>query len=676
MKNTKKIIIFSIILIFVLFLIGLTYRVLADENRLTTKEKEWVTQNTSTFHNLSVINNIDVVGKNGQGIIYDFINDFGAEYNLTINPVTYNLGEKTESRAIRVKTKPQESDLIFYQEHYVLLSKKSEYISNLADIKNLNVGTISSDTEYLKSYLTDFNLKPYDNDQLLLEAFELGVDIQYVMVPLETYLGIILSSDYEIIYHLSDIMRYYVFEPVADDTLSSIIKKYYATWQSEKLNIAINASLLKVFSEALNITNKDLDEMTARIPNYGFVNNSPYEVISGGNYGGIVSEYLNRFTAFSGVEFKCVKYRNYNVFNAAVDQGKIDLYFDYYDFLNSYNDIKSLMKISYKIISPSSSDTVINSERSLVNKEIYVLENSLLEKHFKSLGGVKVKTYSSNKELFKLTKKNYLIAIDSQIYNYYVNDELKGYNDRFEGEINQNYQFKFKKSNNMTKLFSKYITTIDPQEVLYAGLYNHSTTIAKGSFQTIIARYILILLGISGILIFVFFKSSKKIKIAKKIKKEDKIKYIDHLTSLKNRNYLSENVLNWNKNTIYPQTAIIVDLNCVQDINDSFGYEEGDKQIKAAANTLIKTQLDNSDIIRTDGNEFLIYLVGYSEKQIISYTRKLYKEFKSLPYDFGAAIGYSMITDDIKTLEDAINEAVENMKDKKEEFEEEKNEKD
>ncbi|HAB66060.1 MAG TPA: hypothetical protein DCE23_01700, partial [Firmicutes bacterium] len=157
----------------------------------------------------------------------------------------------------------------------------------------------------------------------------------------------------------------------------------------------------------------------------------------------------------------------------------------------------------------------------------------------------------------------------------------------------------------------------------------------------------------------------------KKIKKEDKMKYIDQLTSLKNRNYLNENITNWNKNTIYPQAAIIIDLNQVRNINDTLGYEQGDAQIKAAANVLIKTQLDNTDIMRTDGNEYLIYLVGYQEKQVISYIRKLYKEFKNLPYEHGASIGYSMITNDMKTIEDAINEAVEDMRNKKNELEEE-----
>ena len=106
------------------------------------------------------------------------------------------------------------------------------------------------------------------------------------------------------------------------------------------------------------------------------------------------------------------------------------------------------------------------------------------------------------------------------------------------------------------------------------------------------------------------------------------MKFIDQLTSLKNRNYLNENINLWNNNKVYPQTMIVIDLNNVQHINDTLGYEEGDKQIKAVANVLIKTQLDNSDIMRTDGNEFLIYLIGYSQKQVTNYIHKLNKEFK------------------------------------------------
>ena len=140
------------------------------------------------------------------------------------------------------------------------------------------------------------------------------------------------------------------------------------------------------------------------------------------------------------------------------------------------------------------------------------------------------------------------------------------------------------------------------------------------------------------------------------------MKYYDYLTNLKNRNYLTENIEKWNQNTIYPQTIVIVDLNNVKYINDTFGHAEGDNLIQQAANILIKTQLEDSEIIRTDGNEFLIYLVGHDEKQLSNYIHKLYRTFRELPHGYGAALGYSVIEDDLKLMDDAINEATLDMR--------------
>ena len=61
--------------------------------------------------------------------------------------------------------------------------------------------------------------------------------------------------------------------------------------------------------------------------------------------------------------------------------------------------------------------------------------------------------------------------------------------------------------------------------------------------------------------------------------------------------------------------------------------------------------------MRTDGNEFLVYMIGYSEKQVLTYMKKLVKEFKKLPHETGVAMGFSMIEDDTKLVEDAFNEA-------------------
>jgi len=139
------------------------------------------------------------------------------------------------------------------------------------------------------------------------------------------------------------------------------------------------------------------------------------------------------------------------------------------------------------------------------------------------------------------------------------------------------------------------------------------------------------------------------------------------MTSLKNRNYLNDNIETWDNSEVYPQSIIVIDLNNVAYINDNFGHAEGDKVIVEGAGILIANQLPNSEIIRSNGNEFLIFMVGHDEKAVITYIRKLHKEFKNLSHGFGAAIGYSMITDEIKTIDDAVNEATLDMRSNKEE---------
>ena len=231
--------------------------------------------------------------------------------------------------------------------------------------------------------------------------------------------------------------------------------------------------------------------------------------------------------------------------------------------------------------------------------------------------------------------------------------------------MNVTYSLKSLGNETLNTLLTRYFNYLDNKVLTNLGIPESELLEKRGSFIGSLARWILwTIIIIAGILLLIY-RSSKKVRLQKKIKKEDKLKYIDQLTSLKNRNYLNENLSTWNKNTIYPQSVVMIDLNKVQEINDTLGYEKGDKQIKAAAHILIKTQLDNSDIIRTDGNEFLVYLVGYDEKEVTTYIRKLNKEFKNLPYDFGATVGYSMITDDLKSIEDAFNEAVEDVKNKK-----------
>ncbi len=667
-KKNKKIFLIVIIAILALAILGIiTFLILNDDNKLSVEEKEWLAKNVNSTQNVYVLNNVDVYGKNGSGVLFDFINDFEAKFGVDINIITYNSGESVSANSFKMTDDISDNQIPFSEEHYVIVSKDKVNMSSLSQLSNKKIGVLSSDEKRINNYLNtikDLSLTPYETSTNLFESLEANEAIQYAIVPLEENLSSILTSNYNIDYHISDLKKYVVYDK-NNDNLSSIIEKYYNTWKEKNLKESYNNNELKTFVSALNISDKDLTSIQAKTYNYGFVDNHPYEVLISGTYGGIISEYLSNFSDFSQTEFSFSKYKNFNSFTEAIANNKIDLFYNYYNLETEYQKIDSLNNISFDIVTREDDDLVINSINSLSDKNVYVLKNSILEKYLNSIGNINIKTYANDKDLKKIAKKDSIIVIDELSFDYYSKNILDDYNTRYRNVLSDTYNFYISSDETFNLLFSKYIQTLDPNTIQVRGIHNHTITIKSGTILGKIAKYSLIIICIIFVILFLAYRSSKKIKIAKKIKKEDKMKYIDQLTSLKNRNYLNENVANWNKNTIYPQATIIIDLNQIQEINDSLGYEQGDSQIKATANILIKTQLDNSDIMRTDGNEFLIYLVGYQEKQIVSYIRKLNKEFKSLPYEYGAAIGYSMIVNDMKTIEDAINESVEDMKNKK-----------
>lgn len=672
MKNKKRIIIAVIVIVLIAVISLVTYNILTDENKLTSSETKWINDNINNVKNINVINDVNIFGNTGSGVFYNFLTDLELDYKLNLNPVTYNYGETPSGITLGIKTILSENDLIFYEDHYVLLSKTNEVIADYNNITNKKIGVLESDLSHIKTYVKTTlisSIKEYEDKNALLEAFNEGKE-DYIAVPLTLYLDEILKNNFFIINHMSDIKLYYVIAGAKDNVdntnLTNIINKYYNNWQKDNLETYFNKEEFKIFTSTLNIAETDIDSMRSVTYEYGFINNSPYELIMSGNYGGISATYLHKFSVFAEVDFNYTKYRNKEKIQNAIKDNKIDIYFDYFNFNDGYATTDSKILKEYSVIANDSSSLVINSLQSLIGKTVYVEQSSSLINYLKNISRINIKTYDGINGLKKIKKENVIIVLDKNIFNLYEKDILSNYTERYSNSMNETYNFKLKNdTTTLSKLFIKYVMTLDNGEMIYKGTYSHNLTIKTGNILGTIAKYILITLTIFGVLFIIFYKSSKRIKIAKRITKENKIKFIDQLTSLKNRNYLNEYINNWNNNTVYPQTMIVIDLNNIQFINDTLGYEEGDKQIKAGANILIKTQLDNSDIMRTDGNEFLIYLVGYTQKQVTNYIHKLNKEFKKLPYDYGAEFGYSMINDSIKTIEDAIIEATDDMKKQK-----------
>ena len=262
-----------------------------------------------------------------------------------------------------------------------------------------------------------------------------------------------------------------------------------------------------------------------------------------------------------------------------------------------------------------------------------------------------------------------LVVVDYEIYSYYQNNKFKNYKLLYKDTMMNDYKFMVHQDNKeFYDLFNYIINTNSYYNYRNTGIENLHASILEDSTFEQVYTIILMIIFIPLITIGIAYLIIKKKKEVKKIKATDRHKYTDMLTSLKNRNYLNAKMAEWEDSKVFPQSIVMEDLNNVKYVNDNYGHEEGDQLIIKAAGILVNTQLENSEVIRTDGNEFLIYLVGYSDRQISTYTKKLEKEMKSLPHEFGAAVGYSMITDEIKTLDDAINEATLEMITNKEEY--------
>lgn len=666
MKKTKKIVItvISIICVLAIIIFGYYYY-FYDANKLNLKEKKWLDDNKTNVISFNVPSDLNVFALNGSGVFYDFLDDLAKNYDLKINKNIVNATTNNSLGFTLTKEKNNE-DLLLYKDHYVVVSKNNDVITSLDDLKGNNIGGLADAISRVSaSYNINAKFASYETKANLLSAIK-DDNVKYIIVPLNEFIDSVLTNNYNIVYHLSDLDINYYLHLGKDETLNSIIKKYYNEWINTSLEESYYTNNYNLFVENLGLTQVQTDSLTNKTYTYGFVPSSPYASLSGSKYGGIIFSYLDDFSKFSKVDFTYTKYKNDKTLIKSFNDKKVDLIFNNTNLLANDFLIKTNFNHEYYLIS-NLKNNLFASNINEISGDIYVIENSLLADYLNDKTNIKLNYVDDEEDLVKAYRKDKVIAIDANTYNYLVNDKIKNSYIALKGYTTDNYSYRYQNNDDtFYKLFSSYISYLDQNKMTNKGILSFKKAATSGNIVSTMAKYILIVISAGIVIVGLIITSKKHLKLDTKIRKDEKLKFIDMLTSLKNRNYLNEKIGVWNQNTIYPQAVIVIDLNNIKYLNDTFGHEEGDSQIKSAANALIKTQLDNSEIMRTDGNEFMIYMVGYTEKQVINYMKKLVKEFKTLPYEYGAAFGFSMIVDDLKLLDDAINEATIQMRSNKE----------
>ena len=672
----KKLIIIIPIVIALLIFVGL-YTFLNytdDKTNLTVLEKRWITNNSGTKYDLEIVNDVPIFSMAGTGVIFDFIDNFEMDTGLEFNKISYLKTAEPTTNGLRFRilnndTALTDSDLLLSEDGYVAISAKNVRYDSISEIQDEVIGVFTEDAGELTYYLkTGKNLtfKTYDTIETMMADFEAGT-ITMMVIPQFLYLDQTLSNeDYYTNYYFTEMSKKIVLTLTEDNQeLNNIVRKYFEKWKQDDYVVTYNKEYLNYYVSERKLNDKTKADLISRSYVYGYVENTPYEVTIDGTPSGIASEYIARMQRLTNIDFTYQKYKTVDELKEAINNGEVDVYFNYFGYQgNEYTETLSPMVEEYVILARLDSGEVINTFEGLKNKQVMMLKNSLLTSYIQENSKANVKEVDS---LDDLTAGNHLIIVDREIYNYYRNSKFSKYEVLYEDKMTNEYNFMVKTTNqDFAELFSYIIMTNSYYNYRLTGLNSlNLSLLERTSFQELY----LIILGIILLplliltAIYIILKRKKKVK---EVKKEDRRKYTDILTSLKNRNYLNLNMKAWEESKVYPQAVVIVDLNNVKYVNDNYGHEAGDQLITTAASILVNTQLENSEIIRTDGNEFLVYLVGYSEKQVDTYCKKLNKELKELPHGFGAATGFSMITDDIKTIDDAINEATLEMRTNKE----------
>ena len=675
----KLIIIIPIIIAVVAFIFVYRYYNKEDETTtLTVKEKQWVQENKDQTYDFEVVNDYPLYGLNGEGVVFSFLSDFEENIGLEFNKIPYLKESETSTDGFRIRILDNDkeigkNDLPLFNDNYVAVGKTYQRINNIKDFKNVTFGVFKEDSSEISYYLksgTNLSYKTYDTIEDIYKALD-DDEVDMVIVPNIMYLNYTIDNDkYSINYFFTEIQKKVVLTLSKDnEELNKIVTKYYNKWKQTKYVSEYNDAYLDYYLDANELDAKTKAELISKNYTYGFVENPPYEEMVNGKVAGIAGEYVDRVSRLSGINFKYKEYETIDELEKAIDKGEVDLYFDYYNYNNSkYKSTLSTFIEQYVVLGKEEDEHIVTSFESMKGQKLAMLKGDSLYNYFSNNARAKIKTYDNIKDLIK-NSGDRLIVVDREIYTYYQNKEFKKLKLLYTDTMMNDYKFMVKTNNEaFYDLFNYIINTNSYYNYRNSGISNLHASILEGSTLQQVYTIVLTIIFVPLIILLIAYLIIKKKKQIKKVKASDRHKYTDMLTSLKNRNYLNAKMPEWEESKVYPQAIVMVDLNNVKYVNDNYGHEEGDDLIIKAAGILVNTQLENSEIIRTDGNEFLIYLVGYSERQVATYVKKLGKEMKNLPHEFGAAIGYSMITDEIKTLDDAINEATLEMITAKEEM--------
>lgn len=146
----------------------------------------------------------------------------------------------------------------------------------------------------------------------------------------------------------------------------------------------------------------------------------------------------------------------------------------------------------------------------------------------------------------------------------------------------------------------------------------------------------------------------------------NELTHFDNLTNLFNRTTFDIYILNQKNLSKLPVSIITFDVNSLQIINSSFGYEVGNQVLSRIAQSMRETLKDHksSNLFRIGGDEFACIMPLTTHEEAEQIAKDIKDSIKEIDdFDFTISISYGVDSTDnsSQTLSDTYNQALINM---------------
>lgn len=136
-------------------------------------------------------------------------------------------------------------------------------------------------------------------------------------------------------------------------------------------------------------------------------------------------------------------------------------------------------------------------------------------------------------------------------------------------------------------------------------------------------------------------------------KKEIYLLYHDPLTGVYNRSYMDYQSLK--QSFPKPSVVFLADVNGLRHINNTLGFQIGDKLLKTVSEILTAVLPANTILARTGEDDFTAVLPGKGSRDADEVAHKLHVALKE--HNVSVSIGYSVLGEDTENFTEALNQA-------------------